>query len=108
MHLNKIHAALRRAGLKPYNPVRGDHVGYCIYAEQFPYDPVRYVYIYFRSNAVSKNRLPLEQAQEAAVAALSAAGVKVEATETIDGWPAVEFALVTPRTYRRLRVHSTN
>ena len=106
MHMNRLHGILRRAGLKPYNPARGIHVGYCIYAEQFPFDPVRHVCVYFRSTT-PWNRLPLEQAQEAAIAALSAAGVQVEVTETIDGWPAAEFALVTPRTYRRLRTYTT-
>lgn len=107
MHLNKIHAVLRRAGLKPYNPIRGDHVGYCIYAEQFPFDPVRHVCVYFRSTTPWE-KLPLEQAQEAAIAALSMAGMQIEVTETLGGWPAVEFEVVTPKTYRRWRVHSTN
>lgn len=106
MHLNKIHGILRRAGLKPYSPIRGVHVGYCIYAEQFPFDPVRYICVYFRSTT-PWNKLPLEQAQEAAIAALRAEGLEVEATETIDDWPAVEFELVTSKTYRRLRTYTT-
>lgn len=106
MHLNAIHGILRRAGLKPYSPIRGVHVGYRIYAEQFPFETVRYVCVYMQATT-PRDKLALKQAQEAAVAALSAAGVKVEATETIDGWPAVEFALVTPRTYRRLRTYTT-
>ena len=107
MHLNKIHGILRRAGLKPYNPARGIHVGYCIYAEQFPFDPVRHVCVYTRSTT-PWDKLPLEQAQEAAIAALSTAGLEVEVTETIGGWPAVGFSLVTPKTYRRLKIYSTS
>lgn len=93
MHMNKLHAILRRAGLKPFNPARRDFTGYCIYAEQSPFDPVHHVCVYFRSLSPWEI-LFLDQAQEAAVAALSAAGVQVKVTETIDGWPAVEFELV--------------
>ena len=106
MHLNKIHGILRRAGLKPYSPIRGVHVGYGIYAEQLPFEPVRYVCVYMQTTT-HRDTLPLEQAQEAAVAALRAAGLEVEAAETIDGLPSVEFAVTTSKTYRRLRVHST-
>ena len=98
MHLNKVHGILRRAGLRPYNPDRGSHTGYCIYAEQFPYDPTRYVGIHFRS---TKEGVPtLKQAQKAAIAALSAAGLKAEAAEAIDGWPAIEFIVGASRVYR--------
>lgn len=106
MHLNKIHGILRRAGLKPYSPIRGVHAGYRIYAEQFPFEPVRYVCVYMQATT-TRDRQALEQAREAAAAALRAAGLKVETTETIDDWPAVEFELVVPKTYRRLRVHAS-
>jgi len=107
MYLNRIHGILKRAGLKPYDPARGVHVGYHIYAEQLPFDHVRHVCIYFCSTT-PWDKLPLEQAQEAAIAALSIAGLKVEVTKTIDEWPAVEFEVLTPKTYRRWRVHSTS
>src|SRR5690606_18544634 len=107
MHMNRIHGILRRAGLKPYNPIRGDHVGYCIYYEQFPFDPVRHVCVYFRSTTPWE-KLPLEQAQEAAIAALSLSSLEVEVTKTIDDWPAVEFEVVAPKTYRRLKTYSTS
>lgn len=106
MHLNKLHGILKKAGLKPYNPARGVHVGYHIYAEQFPFDPVRHVCIYFCS-ATPWDKLPLEQAQEAAIAALSIAGLDVEVTETLSGWPAVELELVSSKTYRQMKIHST-
>src|SRR5690606_16572098 len=76
MHLNRIHGILKKAGLKPYNPLRGVHVGYHIYTEQFPFDPVRHVCVYFCSTT-PWDKLPLEQAQEAAIAALSMAGLQV-------------------------------
>lgn len=106
MHLNKIHGILRRAGLKPYSPIRGVHVGYGIYAEQLPFEPVRHICVYFCSTT-PWNKLPLEKAQEAAIAALRAEGLEVEMTETIDEWPAVEFSVVTPKTYRRLKTYTT-
>lgn len=107
MHLNKIHGILKKAGLKPYNPLRGVHVGYHIYAEQLPFDHVRHVLVYFRSTT-PWDKLPLEQAQEAAIAALSMAGLQVEVTKTLSDWPAIEFKLTSPKTYRRMRIYSTS
>ena len=102
--MDKIHVILREAGLKPFDPVR-NFTGYCIHTEQSSFGPVRHV-VYFRTLS-PWDILFLNQAQEAAVAALSAAGIQAEMTETIDGWPAVEFKLVTSKTYRRLRVHGS-
>ena len=106
MHLNRIHGILKRAGLKPYNPLRGVHVGYHIYTEQFPFDHTRHICIYFCSTT-PWDKLPLEQAQEAAVAALSLAGLDVKVTKTLSDLPAVEFELISPKTYRQMKVHST-
>ena len=94
MHLNKVHGILRRAGLRPYNPDRGAHTGYCIYAEQLPYDPTRYVGIHFR--ALKKTDPALKQVQKAALDALNTAGLRAEMAEPIDGWPAVEFLVISP------------
>ena len=99
MHLNKVHGILRRAGLRPYNPDRGSHTGYCVYAEQLPYDSTRYVGIHFRSSKGPSDPA-LKQAQEAAIASLSTAGVKAEVAEAIDGYPAIEFDVASPRIYR--------